>query len=208
MGMFDVYQPAGTLRCPVDGSRLEKWQGTDGPCGLFIWREGEPHPVGEEVDEECHLPADALERFTLPTSFIIYSYDCPRHRRISATCATIDGVWRVTHIMPLDDFNEAQANERPWQRMDATKERKSPSLREFVLIDLTTQMPYLPAFTREWPRERLLAWLRVWGEVYKIETPYSTPDDGWFAFRSWIGLMTPFVLSSDGHMYIPYIPGI
>jgi hypothetical protein len=30
---------------------------------------------------------------------------------------------------------------------------------EFILIDLQTQMPYLPAYMRTWSRNRLLDWL-------------------------------------------------
>jgi hypothetical protein len=41
-------------------------------------------------------------------------------------------------------------------------------MREFILIDLQTQMPYLPQAMRDWPRERILAWLRVWGEVRRL----------------------------------------
>jgi hypothetical protein len=75
-------------------------------------------------------------------------------------------------------------------------------VREFVLIDLQSQLPYLPPRMRTWPRERLLRWLAVWGEVRKIEQ-LSYPDADTYSFGSWIGLRTGFILTHDGRMFIP-----
>jgi hypothetical protein len=76
-------------------------------------------------------------------------------------------------------------------------------MREFLLVDLTTQMPYLPRRMQPWPRERVLAWLHVWGEVWKVEPfgPYDRPEA--YAFRSWVGCWTNFELTDDGRMSIP-----
>jgi hypothetical protein len=41
-------------------------------------------------------------------------------------------------------------------------------MRHFVLIDLYSQMPYLPQEMRFWPRERVLLWMRQYGEVGQI----------------------------------------
>lgn len=77
--------------------------------------------------------------------------------------------------------------------------------REFILVDLYTQMPYLPRVARTWPRDRLLAWLSVWGEVRAIDYPpeLTSPDRQTFAFRSWVGLYASFVLTNDGRMIVP-----
>jgi hypothetical protein len=99
MSMFDWYQPATQLTCPECGTPLKEWQGKDGPCGLFVWREGVRHPVDQLIDdEEVRLPPGELSRFTLPSSFEIYSYDCPNHQPIDAVCATGDGVWSSTQV--------------------------------------------------------------------------------------------------------------
>jgi hypothetical protein len=76
-------------------------------------------------------------------------------------------------------------------------------MHEFVLVDLTTQMPYVPRRMQTWPREQVLAWLRAWGEIWKIDSigPYATPDR--YCFRSWWGCWTFFGLTDDGRMFIP-----
>jgi|GEM_PF-6856307 len=38
-------------------------------------------------------------------------------------------------------------------------------MREFVLIDLRSQMPFLPLFMKKWRRNKLLAWLKIYGEL-------------------------------------------
>jgi hypothetical protein len=85
----------------------------------------------------------------------------------------------------------------------ATSTHKATLMHEFILVDLTTQMHYLPRSMQTWPRERVLAWLRVWGDVWKIDSvgPYETPNA--FAFRSWCGRWTNCELTTDGRMYIP-----
>jgi hypothetical protein len=70
-------------------------------------------------------------------------------------------------------------------------------------VDLATQMPFLPQYARAWPRERLLAWLRVWGEVWQVEWPQGMSDKDTYTFRSWVGRWTGFVLTDDGRMFIP-----
>lgn len=78
-------------------------------------------------------------------------------------------------------------------------------MREFVLIDLGRQMPYLPRAMQAWPGDRLLAWLSVWGQVHEAHEleRWSTPDRRLYVFRSWVGLWTGFVLTGDGRMFIP-----
>src|SRR5689334_15665605 len=100
MSMFDTYRPAGTKHCPVCGTKLENWQGKDGPCALFIWVEGMRSPLGQEIeDEEVKWPEGDLGRFSLPEKFIIYSYDCPSHQPVEAECSCVDGIWSKTSIL-------------------------------------------------------------------------------------------------------------
>jgi hypothetical protein len=103
MSMFDTYRPAGKRECPVCGAKLETWQGKDGPCALFIWVEGCRNPVGQEIDDEdVKWPENDLGRFSLPGTFVIYSYDCPSHQPIEAECLTDGGIWSRTTILGLD----------------------------------------------------------------------------------------------------------
>jgi hypothetical protein len=110
MSLFDWYQPAAELICPVCGNLLKVWQSKDGPCGLFLWREGVKHPVDQLVyDEEARWSPDEWCQFTLPTQFEIYSYDCPDHQPIDALCRTQDGVWSSTTM----DLKATRAYRRP-----------------------------------------------------------------------------------------------
>ena len=82
---------------------------------------------------------------------------------------------------------------------------------EFVLIDLYQQLPFLPAQMETWSRERVLRWLRVYGEVRHIVDPFDVNENrerlSWFRdtyyFRSWVGLQTGFVLRGPGDLFIP-----
>lgn len=85
MSMFDLYEPSGELCCPVDGQPLLNWQGKDGSCALFVWRQGSPHPVAQMVDEEIRLATEEWQNWTLPHEFTIQCFDCPDHQPILAS---------------------------------------------------------------------------------------------------------------------------
>jgi hypothetical protein len=205
MGMSDYYVPARPLSCPVDGNLLTDWQGKQGPCFLLRWREGVAMPdyEGVGVDEEWHMPVERREKIRLPPTFAIYSFDCEAHEPIIADCTTVDGVWVSTTIR-----EPGGTHARNWAVASstisrATERSRSPKPREFILIDLATQMPYLPRSAKEWPRERMLAWLRVWGEVEVMEPRTGVYDKDRYTFRSWAGRWTWFVLTEDGDLFIP-----
>lgn len=102
MSMFDWYRPKGTYNCPACGTALAEWQGKDGPCALFVWKQGSRNPVDQKVeDEELQWSDEEKRQFTLPESFVIYSYDCPHHQPIEAECTCVDGVWETTEIMKV-----------------------------------------------------------------------------------------------------------
>jgi len=103
MGMFDWYQPAGELNCPVCGQPLREWQGKDDACALFIWREGVKHPVDQQVSDDIRWSDEELLQFALPPTFEIYSYDCPNHQPIDAVCTTEDETWSSTVIQPFKE---------------------------------------------------------------------------------------------------------
>lgn len=46
-------------------------------------------------------------------------------------------------------------------------------MRYFVLIDLSQQAEFLPPEVRDWPPERFLGWLRLYGEV--LPRPLDLP---------------------------------
>jgi hypothetical protein len=113
MSLFDWYQPADKLRCPVCDSPLSEWQGKDGPCGLFVWREGVKHPVDQLVGaEESRWSPEEWSQFTLPSTFTIRSYDCPNHRPIVAVGEAPDEIWSSTVVKPFKE----KPLPRPWSR--------------------------------------------------------------------------------------------
>lgn len=103
MGMFDSYRPSRPLACPGCGLAIPRWQGKEGPCALFVWKEGTAWPIGQDVDDELQLPISDRQRKRLPKVFTIYSYDCPRHQPVKALCSTDNDVWMRTEVQPWRD---------------------------------------------------------------------------------------------------------
>ena len=112
MGMFDYYQPTETLLCPVCHSLLQEWQGTDGPCALFVWHQGLKAPVEQRVDEEVRLPPAALVRWRLPDTFSITSDKCACAFSVTAIGRTEDDVWTTTHVITAETARQASSETR------------------------------------------------------------------------------------------------
>ncbi len=102
MSMFDWYKPKEAYNCPKCGTELTEWQGKDGPCALLVWKQGICNPISQKVkDEEIQWSDEEMHKFTLPDSFLIYSYDCPNHQPVEAQCTCLNGIWVDT---VLDDY--------------------------------------------------------------------------------------------------------
>ena len=98
MSLFDTYEPRDVLRCPRCGEALARWQGKDGPCARFVWREGEAAPASQDVDPEVRYSDEARAEIRLPSTFVIYSYDCTEHAPTEADGRVVDGVWQTTVV--------------------------------------------------------------------------------------------------------------
>jgi len=96
--MFDTYIPNTAQYCSVCGEPLVEWQGKDGPCGLFVWKEGCVNPVGQNVGD-VNLDAEELLEKTLPEQFSISCHDCNCKTANTAKCETTSGVWRKTILV-------------------------------------------------------------------------------------------------------------
>jgi hypothetical protein len=101
MGMFDWYIPSPAIDCPVCGDGLDDWQGKDGPCDLFEWRQGVTEAVDQRVD--VAIPEVLRRRMRLPEYFEIYT-SCSRCSSwVEACCATTAGAWTTTDLIhPLE----------------------------------------------------------------------------------------------------------
>ena len=117
MGMFDTYETRLPLQCPACGVELSNWQGKDGPCGLFVWREGEPNAVSQGADES-NLNPENRKKFVLPEIFEIYSYDCDCPFPVEAICSCQNGVWNKTEVVTLEN-----AKQKKSERKDDFKKR-------------------------------------------------------------------------------------
>ena len=98
MGMFDHYEPDPALSCPACGAKLGGWQGKDGPCALFVWRQGVPGPIGQEVPEESRATDAFVQSVRLPDSFEIYTQCCGGGFFITARCVAPRGVWSRSEL--------------------------------------------------------------------------------------------------------------
>jgi len=106
MGLFDYYEPSGPCDCPVCGTHLSEWQGKDGECALFVWRQGIAAPVEQRVDDDIACLPAVREQERLPTKFLIYSYDCDCPFSIDAECAAPDGTWTEMQIVTADTLEQ------------------------------------------------------------------------------------------------------
>ena len=97
MGVFDWYIPVPDVKCSGCGSTLREWQGKDGPCALFVWRQGGESPVDQTADEDSKLPPDRLAPWRLPERFTICSY-CGCGRRIDAEGKCDGEAWTSLRI--------------------------------------------------------------------------------------------------------------
>lgn len=103
MSLIDWYEPTENLTCPCCSHTLSEWQGTDGPCGLLVWRQGNTHPVEQRLDDDdLRWTELELRKFVLPIKFTIYSYDCPKHSPIYADCTCKGEVWEDLTLRSRD----------------------------------------------------------------------------------------------------------
>ena len=93
MGMFDTYVPSPSLRRPRCQAPLRGFQGKDGPCDQFVWRQGIAAPSDQSVDEKWKLPVEKRDAFRLPERFEIYTECSGCKLWVNATGMCEDGVW-------------------------------------------------------------------------------------------------------------------
>ncbi|MBK8257874.1 MAG: hypothetical protein IPK82_35050 [Polyangiaceae bacterium] len=96
MGMFDWYEPQPTLMCRKCGAPLGRWQGKDGACALWVWRQGVVAPIDQEVDEECQAWLEVRTAERLPERFEIYTTCDHCDQWVDATGFCERGVWVTT----------------------------------------------------------------------------------------------------------------
>jgi hypothetical protein len=101
MGMFDEYEPWPPVRCPYCDKKLDRWQGKDGPCALFIWRQGLAAPVGQHGDPS--LPDERIADYRLPAEFGFQLVAGCRFCPLYGVGRTENGVWISTTFILHSD---------------------------------------------------------------------------------------------------------
>lgn len=76
MGLLDHYIPDPALSCPVCGRELHDWTGTDGPCGLMVWKQGVASPIDQPIDDDARFGESEFSSFRLPDNFVIRAACC------------------------------------------------------------------------------------------------------------------------------------
>lgn len=99
---FDVYEPVPELTCPSCSTPLRNWRGKEGQRLCMVFRQGEPEAVGTALDGRPEYRKRHGDPERLPAAFLIFSFDCQRHRPIYARCTSEDGTWTRTEIIPPD----------------------------------------------------------------------------------------------------------
>jgi len=108
MALFDYYEPSDSFACPVCGTTQREWQGHDGPCALFVFRESLSGAADQRVDDECRLADDQLAAQRLPDAFFIRAYDCGCPFPTELRCTASLGVWQRSDLFTGSDADQQQ----------------------------------------------------------------------------------------------------
>jgi hypothetical protein len=112
VSMLDYYQPQPSLGCPACAAPLSGWQGKDGPCGLFVWRQGASAPIDQVVSDDARLEPAALASVRLPASFLIYAPCCSRDYMVEARGEAPGGVWASTELITAANATQRKEETR------------------------------------------------------------------------------------------------
>jgi hypothetical protein len=118
MGLFDTYIPAKKHACPVCGTLIEStWQGHDGPCALFVFKENIAGAVDQDVDGDIEIHATEREKIQLPEKFLIHTHDCDCPHFTVLRCTATDGVWQKTelHTGSQEDRKQGKQTRARWK---------------------------------------------------------------------------------------------
>jgi hypothetical protein len=96
--MFDHYRPEPPLACPACGRQINEWQGYDGPCALFIWKQGIAAPIDQAASLDVRLEPSDLQRVRLPTLFLIRARCCSPRFAVEAVGRANEGMWDQTTV--------------------------------------------------------------------------------------------------------------
>mgnify|MGYP001791661059 FL=1 len=96
--MFDWYIPnipTKTFACKECGKLLQEYQGFHGSNALFVWKQGEEHPIDQRVGQEIKISEEDMTKFCLSESFEFSGY-CINDHSATFIGKCVSGVWVTT----------------------------------------------------------------------------------------------------------------
>jgi hypothetical protein len=118
MGMYDWYIPIPKLSCPVCGRELLEWQGKDGPCALFTWKQWKSAAIDQKAGEN-NISESERALVQLPSTFRMYSNDCNCPYPVEAFGYCIDGIWKSTSLVMAEN-----ASHKKYERKEGWRKRE------------------------------------------------------------------------------------
>jgi hypothetical protein len=118
MVMFDTYIPTKKYTCPVCGTPINStWQGHDGPCALFVFKENIAGAIDQNVDSDVVISTAEREKIQLPEKFLIHVHGCDCPYFTVLQCTAIDGVWQKTEIFTgsHEDRQQGKQTRAQWK---------------------------------------------------------------------------------------------
>lgn len=98
MSLFDYYQPDPALKCPACNADLDHWRGSDGPADLFVWKQGQRHPIAQRTEGTGRAAAD-LATVELPVAFRLQTVCCSNRFPVEAIGRAPNGTWNSTELI-------------------------------------------------------------------------------------------------------------
>ena len=113
MALFDYYQPATVTRCPACNRALEEeWQGYDGPCLMFVWRQGIAAPIDQRIDPDIRRGYEEMPSLRLPPTFVIRTHCCCGPFDVEAECQCLDGKWSEMTLITAQNARQRKEERR------------------------------------------------------------------------------------------------
>src|SRR5262245_10130439 len=95
MSLYDYFEPAPPIQCPICGNPMRGWQGEHlGFCCFFVWREGLEFPREHRVSEDCRVNDEQLKGVRLERGLIPIS---------GAECSACGHKWQYWRFQVIAD---------------------------------------------------------------------------------------------------------
>ena len=98
--------------CPGWHRELKEWQGTDGACGMFVWKQGTKKPIDQLVEPELRDLPWPDPKLQLPASFTITATECSCPYIAEATGYVVSGTWQTIELLTIANARQREEETR------------------------------------------------------------------------------------------------